>query len=66
VSEGSFEFLSPDQVAEMLGLHPRTLWRWRNEGRGPNYIPIGRKTYYSLESVQAWLRSQEVQPCRER
>ncbi|KJS25070.1 MAG: hypothetical protein VR75_12470 [Hyphomonadaceae bacterium BRH_c29] len=60
------QFLPPQEVANMLGVHPRTLWRWRTEGIGPRYIPIGRKTYYSRESISEWLRSQEVQPCRER
>lgn len=60
-----FELLSASDAASLLNVHPRTLWRWRNEGVGPKFIPVGRQIYYSAESLSEWLQKQEVTPCRE-
>jgi len=33
--------LNTKEVARILGLHPNTLWKWRNKGYGPTPLPIG-------------------------
>ncbi len=43
------------RVAKMLGYHPRTLQRWREEGKGPPSTNIGRKVYYELNDVREWI-----------
>ena len=60
------DLLPAQEVASKLNVHPRTLWRWRNEGVGPSYVAVGRQIYYTRESIAVWLRSQEVTPCREK
>lgn len=44
------KYLTPDEVAEMLGVSTNTLWRWDKE----NYlipIKVGRKSRYKLSDV---------------
>ncbi|MES3055051.1 helix-turn-helix domain-containing protein [Sphingomonas faeni] len=36
--------LTPQAVAEVLGLTERTLERWRITGEGPRYIKLSRST----------------------
>ena len=43
------------RVAEMLGCSPRTLQRWRTEGKGPPSTKIGRKVFYELNDLQEWI-----------
>jgi predicted DNA-binding transcriptional regulator AlpA len=48
--------LSEDQAAELLQLSPRTLQRFRVEGRGPGYLKLGRKRVaYAEADITAWL-----------
>jgi len=33
--------LNTKEVARILGVHPNTLWKWRNKGYGPTPVQIG-------------------------
>ena len=33
--------LNTKEVARILGIHPNTLWKWRNKGYGPTPVEIG-------------------------
>ena len=54
----SLDFLSTDDVARCLGLSPRTLERFRLEGRGPSYHKFGRVVRYSRSALEEWAASQ--------
>ena len=47
------------QAAEYLGpdFSPRTLERWRWAGGGPVYIRIGKRVYYDVSDLEAFLKS---------
>jgi predicted DNA-binding transcriptional regulator AlpA len=48
--------LSEHEVSDILAkLSLRTLRRWRQEGRGPAYVKVGRKVMYRPSDVQAWI-----------
>lgn len=48
--------LTPQTVAEALGLTERTLERWRITGEGPRYIKLSRSTVrYLPEDVAAFV-----------
>lgn len=50
------EFLSDQQLAEMLGVTTRTTLRWRRNGGGPKYIRAGlRRVLYYRADVLAWI-----------
>jgi predicted DNA-binding transcriptional regulator AlpA len=38
-----------------VGLSVQTLARWRHEGKGPEYVKIGRLVAYSVGTVRQWL-----------
>ena len=46
---------SPDELADNLGLSPRTLAAWRKARTGPAYIKSGARVYYTSAAVTAWL-----------
>lgn len=44
------------EVAELLGVNPSTLSRWRTEGKGPRVYWLGPATpRYREDEVLAWL-----------
>jgi hypothetical protein len=44
-------------AAALLGLRPKTLCRWRFEGRGPAYCKIGRTVRYRPPDIEAFISS---------
>jgi hypothetical protein len=54
-------FLTATQLCQLLGIHERTLARWREHGRAPPRIrlPGRQEDPYSVASVVAWMRSLE-------
>lgn len=55
-------FLRREDLAQQLGLSPRTIDRWEALRKGPPRVCIGRTILYNVESVREWLRSNERQP----
>lgn len=52
----SDEILIPSrQMPFYVGVSTQTLARWRHEGKGPEYVKIGRLVAYSAGTVRLWL-----------
>jgi len=50
------KLLTPQTLAEMLGITERTLERWRIIGEGPRYVKLSRSTVrYMAEDVAAFV-----------
>jgi predicted site-specific integrase-resolvase len=50
------QLLTPVQVAELLGVQPRTIERWRRTGEGPSYVQLSRRTIrYTDEAVRVFI-----------
>lgn len=47
--------LSPQQLAEYLGVPLATVYRWRYEGTGPRGMKVGKHVRYRRGDVEAWL-----------
>jgi hypothetical protein len=60
------DMLTEDQLATELGKCRRLLQLWRQRCEGPPWSRIGNSIYYRRASVDAWLRSLEQQPVRNR
>lgn len=52
------ELLTPAETAERLRLHPQTLIKWRQEGRGPRSFKLGRRRFYDARDLGDWLIAQ--------
>ena len=52
------DFMSSDDVGHFFGLSPRTLERFRLEGRGPSYFKFGRIVRYRRAEVMKWAEAQ--------
>jgi predicted DNA-binding transcriptional regulator AlpA len=57
-------YLTPKNLAQALGVSERTVARWHRFREGPPRVEIGRKVYYRLESVNAWIASCERSEAR--
>jgi excisionase family DNA binding protein len=51
------KLLTPDDLAEALGVPKATLYRWRYLGRGPVALAVGRHLRYRPAEVEKWLNS---------
>jgi hypothetical protein len=59
--------LTPQQLAQRLGMNPYSLANWRVKGVGPKYIKINqRKVLYALEDVAEWEMSLKKQSTTQR
>jgi excisionase family DNA binding protein len=45
---------SVQDVADYLGIPPRTLYNWRTRGIGPRARRVGRHLRYQEHEVRAW------------
>ena len=54
------EYLTQDEVAELLRTSPQTLRYWRYRGVGPRWWRAGRHPRYSRPDVEAWIEAQRA------
>ena len=52
------KYLHTKEAATILCLSPRTLERWRIEGKGPTYRKFGKRVTYSEKSLLEWAENQ--------
>jgi predicted DNA-binding transcriptional regulator AlpA len=48
--------LSETELAQRWGVSPKTLQRWRTEGRGPKYLKLSKRVTYPLEAITEYER----------
>ena len=51
------ELLTEEELSAELKVSPRTLQRWRRQGRGPRWIRVGKAPRYRWSDVQRWLEA---------
>lgn len=55
------DLLTPDQVANILGLSHRTLAAWRSSHRNKlPYVKVGSRIRYRRQDVAAWMESRRI------
>ncbi len=53
------KLITPTELADYLGVAPKTLRQWRYLGTGPDGIRVGGHVRYRPEAVRAWLHACE-------
>jgi hypothetical protein len=56
------ELLSAVDTAVELHQQPNTLACWRNQGKGPAYVKVGRQVFYRRADIAEWLAKQRREP----
>lgn len=51
------QLLNNDETADMLNVSRRTLPVWRVQGKGPQFIKIGKLVRYERTELDAWIRA---------
>ena len=49
---------SPEQVCTLLHVAEATLRKWRWEGKGPQFVKIGRKVAYQPDDIDNYIQTQ--------
>lgn len=59
----SMEYLTPQAAAELIGVQPTTLSKWRYSGRGPNYVRLagGNRVRYTRVDIEAFMAEHTFQ-----
>ena len=56
------EYVTPDQLAQHLGVSVRTLSRWHARRIGPPRCSVGKLILYRFTAVRAWMADRELGP----
>jgi predicted DNA-binding transcriptional regulator AlpA len=57
LSPGDRRVLNENELAQRWGISPKTLQRWRSEGRGPRYLKLSKRVSYPVEAVIGFERA---------
>lgn len=49
--------LTENELANRWGMSPKTLQRWRTEGRGPHFLKLSKRVTYPLDVVVEYERN---------
>ena len=60
IPDNALTVWSPEELADNLGISPRTLAAWHKARTGPEWIRSGDRIYYTSSSLTAWLSSLPV------
>jgi predicted DNA-binding transcriptional regulator AlpA len=59
-SQNALSSLVPESdFARTIGISIRTLQKWRQQRKGPSPVRIGRQVYFSRESINKWIDTNE-------
>ena len=48
------QHLDERALADRLSMSPRTLQRWRQDGKGPPFLKLGGRVVYRLTDIESW------------
>ncbi|MGH9045340.1 MAG: helix-turn-helix transcriptional regulator [Acidimicrobiales bacterium] len=60
MSEKLTRLLSPEALAEYLGVPVATIYQWNYRRSGPRALRVGRHLRFRPEDIQSWLDAQAV------
>jgi hypothetical protein len=56
MSPGDRRVLTENALAQLWGVSPKTLPRWRSEGRGPRYLKVSMGVGYPVDAILVFER----------
>jgi hypothetical protein len=56
------ELFSTQDLCKVFNVSSRTWARWDALRKGPPKIKVGKKNFYRVEAVEAWLAANETPP----
>jgi len=56
--------LTVAELAELLGVPVKTVYRWRHQGEGPQPMRVGRFLRFDPADVSRWLETRKVASAR--
>jgi len=54
------KLLTPDQIAEYLGVKKSTIYQWTHEGYIP-YVKLGKFVRFKVSNVERWLEKRSTE-----
>ena len=54
--------MTEPETAEHIGISLSGLRKWRNDGRGPAYVRLGRLIRYRRTDIEEWLEKRMISP----
>lgn len=51
-------YMTTEEVADLCRTSAESVRYWRNVGKGPDCIKVGRRVLYAVDDVESWLASQ--------
>lgn len=54
------EYLTVEDVAELVRVSPSTVHWWAHVGRGPRSFRVGKRRLYAKADVEAWIETAKV------
>ena len=61
MTEHSNSYLTTKELSQRWKINPNTIEHWRTNGFGPEFIRVGRKILYSLESILEFEQKNKAQ-----
>lgn len=60
-SLGPGALLTQAEIALICRVRPQTVKKWRTQGKGPRWVPVGRSALYPAGDFVAWLERLAVE-----
>lgn len=54
--------LSSEEAAQYLQVSPACLQMWRQRGKGPTYLKLGARVFYTHDDLEKFLEESKVTP----
>jgi hypothetical protein len=58
--------LNEEITAAVIGVEPSTLATWRSQGKGPDYVKLGKGVFYTANALAAWVNGEMARQREER
>lgn len=58
--------VSEEEAAGCFDVEPSTLATWRSQGKGPEFVKLGKTCFYTTNTIIAWVQSEATRQAEAR